>query len=102
MTTKTTKQTIVEMRFPVTEEVLNTAAVTLQRDGGNVYYSFVFATDGSSKDAAKRARAYLNDLFNKSLAVSVTQIETKAEETPDESHIMQESRKKAYSSEDNV
>jgi hypothetical protein len=72
-----TKQTIVEFRFPVTDEVLRSAAISLQRNKfGEPYYSFVFVSDAKPpKEAIKGARAYLNSLVQQSDETVVTTTE---------------------------
>ncbi len=90
---KTTKQTIVEFRFPVTDEVLKSAMLQLQRGQKNeVFYSFVFVSDDDNPKASiKKAREYFDRLFGASVDVivqSVTNVEdTNPERTRSEQTI---------------
>lgn len=101
---KTTKQTIVEFKFPVTEEVLQSAALQLQRpQSGEPYYSFIYVSDDPSpKAAVKRAREYLNRFFGASADVIVQNIDTAEDKTPDSTKTTQTVERRVYSSEDNV
>lgn len=78
---KIDKRTIVELRFPTNEEVLQSAAMTLQRNSHNEpYYSFVFLSDKADvKSVVADARKFLTGLFGASVDVIVTFSETKTE-----------------------
>lgn len=98
----TTKQTIVEMRFPITREVLEMLQLTPQQEGNDIFFKYVYVTEGSPKEAVGKARDYFNALFKKSLDVRVTQSEVKQSLKPNEQHVEQTTDIKKYTSEDNV
>ena len=76
-----TKQTIVEFRFPVTDEVLRSASISIQRNKFNEpYYSFIFIGEAKPPKAAiQAARTYLNNLMIKASEAVVTTTEQTTE-----------------------
>jgi hypothetical protein len=71
------KQVIVEFRFPITDEVLRSAVIQIQRTPLNEpYYSFTYVSDSPDrKEAVRKAREYLNRLFGRSVNVTVQEID---------------------------
>ena len=98
----TTKQTIVEMRFPVTQEVLEVVRLEAQQEGNDIFFRYVFVTEGTPKEATVKAREYFNSLFLKCSELIVTSNEVQSKQKPDEQHIEQITNIKKYKSEDNV
>jgi hypothetical protein len=98
----TTKQTIVEMRYPITAEVLNFVRLEAQQEGNNIFFRYVYITEGTPKEATAKAKDYFKTLFAKAPDVRITQTEIKQTQKASEQHIEQITDIKRYEGEDNV
>lgn len=100
----TTKQTIVEFRFPVTDEVLKSAMVQLQRSQRNEpYYSFIFVSDDDSPKASiKKAREYFDRVFNASADIIVQTITGTEDTNPERTRTEQTIETRTFRGEKDV
>ena len=96
------KQTIVEFKFPVTDEVLRSAQMTLQRNKFNEpYYNFAFILgDETPKSAVKKTRDYLNRLFGKASEVVVQNIQNEEGSNSERKRVVSTQEVRTYPGED--
>lgn len=101
---KTNKQTIVEFRFPVTDEVLKSAMLQLQRTPRNEpFYSFVFVSDDDNpKSSIRKAREYFDRLFGASNDVIVQNVSSTEDTDPERSRTVQTIETRVFNGEKDV
>lgn len=101
---KTSKQTIVEFRFPVTEEVLKSAMLQLQRNPRNEpFYSFVFVSDEDNpKSSIRKAREYFDRTFGASTDVIVQNVASTEDSDPERTRTVQTVETRVFSGEKDV